>query len=624
MSGRLQGDAPKLQTFHEIRPLSHGSSGKVWLVRGHSDGRQYVLKKAEVLGDHYKAGPTSYALQESRILSRLHHHNIVRQIDFFPKKEHWCIVLEHCDGGDLRSIIKDHRERKKSFTDATLFRLLNQVASALAHAHSMGVIHRDIKPANILLRAGDAVVADWGLSHVCAESSETSAYMGTVIYMAPEVRSKRLYSFPADIWSLGMIMYECMCAVDLQYADASKPDLTKLISNTIGFLVRQMLSSDPASRPTAAQIVAATAQYLPSDPSKSRQASFQAVAPPSLFNSAEFSVSRPSLAQAAAATVPSRSPDSRQSSLRASPVTSQSNQSLRPALSPTVEVSRASTLKYLAAEPSPQVSTKSLHVHADDHAHNVSSFSRAAQPISNLSNAPRAYFDPVHTHVPAALHREHASELSPQVSYSPTVAVSPVSSLGVVLERRSDGYYVVSRVQKRGIAYGALFTGEVIAEVGSMNVCGISMQELLPLLHSAVKNQAPILVISANGLTRSAYLGFPSPFSSHHSDEEEIEFDAAHQTADIAELGVTLKELGGEIVIDKVIVQTPKGFQVDDVLRSVNDVSCSGRTLRDVAAALSASDVRNCFASVDRYTDGAWRTFTLSLDAQCLADGFVI
>jgi len=214
MSGRQPGDASsanassaKFQNFDDIRPLSHGSSGKAWLVRGHTDGKQYVMKKAEVLGDKYKAGPTSYALQESRILSRLHHRHIVRQMDFFPKKELWCMVLEHCDGGDFAAVIKDHRERKRAFVDTNLFRILNQVASALAHAHAMGVIHRDIKPANILLRGGDAVVADWGLSHVCTESSDTSAYMGTVIYMAPEVRSKRLYSFPADMWSLGMILY---------------------------------------------------------------------------------------------------------------------------------------------------------------------------------------------------------------------------------------------------------------------------------------------------------------------------------------------------------------------------------------------------------------------------------
>jgi hypothetical protein len=267
---------------------------------------------------------------------------------------------------------------------------------------------------------------------------------------------------------------------------------------------------------------------------------------------------------------------------------------------------------------------KSAHLHTDDNSVNVASFSRTAQPIFGSSNAHRSHVDILRTHVPAAPLRQLASEVSPKVSYNPAVAVSPVSSLGLVLERGSDGYYVVSRVQKRGIAYGALFTGEVIAEVGSINVCGISMQELLPLLQSAVKNQAPITVISANGLTRSAYLGAPSPFSSHHSDEEEIEFDSAHQTADISQFGVTLKELGGEIVIDKVVVQTPKGFQVDDVLRSVNDVSCSGKTLRDVEAALSACDVRNSFVSVDRYTDGAWRTFTLYLDAQCLADGFVI
>ncbi len=609
----------KFQNFDDIRPLSQGSSGKVWLVRGHVDGRQHVMKKTCVLGDHYKAGPTSYALQESRILSRLHHHNIVKQLDFFPKKEHWCIVLEYCDGGDLRSMIKDHRERKRHFADATLFRILNEVASALAHAHSMGVIHRDIKPANILLRGSEAVVADWGLSHVCTESSDVSAYMGTVVYMAPEVRSKRTYSFPADIWSLGLIMYECMCAIDLQYVDAAKPDLTKLVSNTIGFLVRQMLSSDPASRPTAAQVVAATAQYLPSDPPTHRQATFQAVVLPAPFQSAESASFRAAAASSGASGMPSSSPDPRPASLRVSPATTRN---LHTAPSPPVEMLRASTLRSFPADSAPHMSSKHAQPFTDDAAVSAATLARPAPQLFDASRAHRELVHRVHPHAPATPPAQHASKFSFKNPHS--AAVSPDSSLGLVLQRGPDGYCVVSRVQKRGIAYGALFTGEVIAEVGSVNVCRLPMHELVPLLQSAVRNQAPLTVISANGITRSAYLGASSPFSSHHSDEEEIEFDVSGQAVEISPLGIFLKELGGEIVIENVLMQTPKGFQVDDVLRSVNDVSCSGRTLKDVASALLSSNVRDSFVSVDRYVDGAWRTLTLLLDAQSMADGFVI
>jgi hypothetical protein len=151
------------------------------------------------------------------------------------------------------------------------------------------------------------------------------------------------------------------------------------------------------------------------------------------------------------------------------------------------------------------------------------------------------------------------------------------------------------------------------------------MHELVPLLQSAVRNQAPITVISANGLTRSAYLGIPSPFSSHHSDEEDIEFDlSGQQVAEIPQFGIFLKNLGGEIVVENVVIQTPKGFQIDDVLRSVNELSCSGRSLKEVAAALSSCNVHESFVLVDRYVDGAWRTLTLFLDAQCMDNGFVI
>jgi serine/threonine protein kinase len=618
MSGRLIEDPSsiKFQTYDDIRPLSRGSSGKVWLVRGHIDGRTYVLKKAGVLGDNYKAGPTSYALQESRILSRLHHDNIVKQVDFFPKKELWCIVLEHCDGGDLLGTIKEHRERKRHFADASLFRILNQVASALAYAHSMGVIHRDIKPANILLRGGDAVVADWGLSHVCTDTSDSSAYMGTVVYMAPEVRSKRSYSFPADVWSLGMIMYECMVAVDLQY-DASKPDLTKLISNTLGFLVRQMLSSDPASRPTASQIVAATSQYLTLDTVVNRQASFLAVSAPTIFSSVESPRFR-AAAQGISAGVSARPSDIRQISVHTSPETIMDT--LNPSSPSIVEGPRASLLQPFHAASTSHNATKLLHLPAVDT--NYSGSTRRADPVVDVPKTFRVPAAAVHSQKPSPPQFQYSSH--PSNSALHTAAASPFSSLGLVLERASDGYYVVSSVKNRGIAYGALFAGEAIAEVGSHNVCGIPAHILVSLLQSAVNSQAPITVISANGLTRSAYLGAPSPFSSHHSSDEDIEFDSTCQTADVSQLGITLKELGGEVVVDSVIVQTPEGLQVDDVLRSVNDVSCTGSVLKQVAASLSAVNAGDSFVLVDRYMDGAWRTIKVFLGVQSMGDGFVI
>jgi NIMA (never in mitosis gene a)-related kinase len=614
MSGRLPSDssAAKFQNFDDIRPLSHGSSGKAWLVRGHVDGKQYVLKKAEVLGDKYKAGPTSYALQESRILSLLHHRHIVKQMDFFPKKEHWCIVLEHCDGGDLAAIIKDHRERKRPFADANLFRILHQVGSALAHAHAMGVIHRDIKPANILLRGGDAVVADWGLSHVCTESSDTSAYMGTVIDMAPEVRSKRLYSFPAGIWSLGMVLYECLCLVDLQYVDATKPDVTKLSSNALGFLVRQMLSSDPAFRPTAAQVVAATSQHLSAElaPS-SRQAAAPTVAPS--FHSLDPSSFRPASTQGASAVVQSASLDSsRTLPLVVSPL---SHQNLRSTPSPRGDGARTSSAKsFTAISAPPHPSLKFSNPLSDDTRSVAPTFVRVPHFVTDGASA-RDY----------SRRAQPPSPVASTLHHSPSAAASPNSSLGLVLERSPDGHYIVSRVQKRGIAYGALFAGEIIAEVGSISVRGIPMHELGPLLQAAVRNQAPVSVISANGLARTAYLGVPSPFSSHHSEEEEeIDFNAVRETVHISAFGITLKELGGDIVIDSVIIQTPKGFQIDDVLRSVNDVTCSGRSLKQVAGALSGPAGDGAHVSVDRYIDGAWRTLKVFLDAQSMADGFII
>ena len=94
--------------------------------------------------------------------------------------------------------------------------ITRDVAAALSHAHSRDVIHRDIKPENILLSAGEAVVADFGIARAISAAggerlTETGMAVGTPAYMSPEQASgERVVDGRSDVYSLGAVLYEML------------------------------------------------------------------------------------------------------------------------------------------------------------------------------------------------------------------------------------------------------------------------------------------------------------------------------------------------------------------------------------------------------------------------------
>ncbi|CAN0046489.1 unnamed protein product, partial [Sphacelaria rigidula] len=101
------------------------------------------------------------------LLRRLHHPNIVGYRDSFltPRKEHLCIVMEYCDGGDLSTLIKNARRRL--FPESKVLHWFVQIALGLHYMHERRVLHRDLKTQNIfLLGNGRLVLGDLGISKV--------------------------------------------------------------------------------------------------------------------------------------------------------------------------------------------------------------------------------------------------------------------------------------------------------------------------------------------------------------------------------------------------------------------------------------------------------------------------
>ena len=117
------------------------------------------------------------------------------------------VALEYMDGGSLADLC----EKDGQVPQGMLATITESILEGLAYLHSKHTVHRDIKPANILLSTrGDAKVSDFGISAFVDNTlAQCHTFLGTVTYMSPERIDGQPYSFPADIWALGLTLLEC-------------------------------------------------------------------------------------------------------------------------------------------------------------------------------------------------------------------------------------------------------------------------------------------------------------------------------------------------------------------------------------------------------------------------------
>ncbi len=204
---------PTLGRYEVLRELGKGAMGVVYLGKDPKINREVAIKtlrfEDEFEADDMKAMKERF-FREAESAGRLVHPNIVTIYDAGDDGDISYIAMELLSGSDL----KDYTTKGKLLPVVETLEAIAKVADALDYAHQQNVVHRDIKPANIMrLKDGTIKVTDFGIARITSQSkTATGTVMGTPSYMAPEQLAGAKVDGRADLFSLGVTLYELLTA----------------------------------------------------------------------------------------------------------------------------------------------------------------------------------------------------------------------------------------------------------------------------------------------------------------------------------------------------------------------------------------------------------------------------
>jgi len=208
---------------------------------------------------------------EIDIMREVDHPNIVKMLNVYEDKNHYCLVMELMCGGELF----DHIIEQETFNEERAQSIMAPVFDAVIYCHERDIIHRDIKPENLLLSGKDLSdsiikISDFGLArYINAGTAElATTTCGTPGYVAPEILNKKPYDHRCDYWSLAVVLFIMLSGTPPFYHEDNfelfelikqgKYDYDapawKSISTEAKDLISRLLTTDPDKRITAEEI----------------------------------------------------------------------------------------------------------------------------------------------------------------------------------------------------------------------------------------------------------------------------------------------------------------------------------------------------------------------------------
>ncbi|CAI7599135.1 unnamed protein product [Penicillium pancosmium] len=203
------------QQYRILQQLGKGHFATVYLCVERATGKQFAVKKFEKRPGDSQKNQGEALQQEIALLMGVNHPNLLCLKDTFDEADAAHLVLELAPEGELFNLIVN----KQKLSEAESRHLLRQLLEGLKYLHDRGIVHRDIKPENILLADKKMTVklGDFGLAKIIGEDSFTTTLIrrcGTPSYVAPEIlqeTKERRYTKAVDVWSLGVVLYICLC-----------------------------------------------------------------------------------------------------------------------------------------------------------------------------------------------------------------------------------------------------------------------------------------------------------------------------------------------------------------------------------------------------------------------------
>ncbi|HEX6244489.1 MAG TPA: serine/threonine-protein kinase, partial [Polyangiales bacterium] len=248
-AGALIGERYRLEGT-----LGRGGMGVVFAAVHVHTQRQVALKWVDCPWTHGSASLYQRFIGEARAAAAVRHPNVVDVLDMGYHEGAPYLVMERLAGESLEQILK----RVGLLPLQTVLAWLLPIMGALAALHEKAIVHRDIKPSNIFLARGVGPMAvpkllDFGLAQAASETALTQPGMtlGTPEYMAPE-RVRGLSVGPAaDIWAMGVVLFECLCG----RVPFSATDLTGVAAQVVAGDVLKTLDANPHVPPQVAAVI---------------------------------------------------------------------------------------------------------------------------------------------------------------------------------------------------------------------------------------------------------------------------------------------------------------------------------------------------------------------------------
>jgi len=251
--------------YRLLAKLGHGGMGTVWRAKDETVDREVAVKEPRLpdhLPEQEQANAYERMRREARAAARLDHPAVVNVHDVAVVDDQPWIVMELVHGRSLGDALK---EGTVGVQEAARIGL--EVLGALEAAHAAGILHRDVKPANILLgRHGRVVLTDFGIAQIEGETNltDTSGFVGSPEYVAPERVLGRRPGPESDLWSLGVVLYEMTEGVSpfrrtntpstLQSVLHATPAAPASSNGPLADAINGLLDKDPARRPNAAEV----------------------------------------------------------------------------------------------------------------------------------------------------------------------------------------------------------------------------------------------------------------------------------------------------------------------------------------------------------------------------------